>query len=190
MMTFSFRHAAWIALAAMVIPLGFAQAADKEGLFTVSSSAVKDNGVLTAKNAGPGECGGENVSLPLKWANQPPSTKSYAIILSDPDGGRGAGVTHWLAYTIPGSMLEVKSGQGAATGKDITVGKNSRGAEAYLGPCAPHADAPHHYIAQVLALDIAPGTIQPGLDREGLFKMINGHSLKVTSLVLRFRRKE
>jgi len=72
--------------------------------------------------------------------------------------------------------------------KDITAGKNSRGTNGYTGPCGPPADAPHHYVIQLLALDLPAGLLQPGLDRDGLLKMINGHSLGPASMVVRYRR--
>jgi len=77
----------------------------------------------------------------------------------------------------------------ARAAKGITGGKNSRGTTAYAGPCASPAEAPHHYIIQLIALDVAPGFLQPGLDHDELLTMINGHSLAPASLVLRYRRK-
>ena len=121
-------------------------------------------------------------------SNAPPSTKSFALIMIDPDGARGMGSVHWVAYNIPAARKSLKEGEGNREAKDVTEGKNSRGTNGYTGPCGPPADAPHHYIIQLLALDIAAGTLQPGLDRDGLLKMINGHSLGPASLVVRYRQ--
>jgi Raf kinase inhibitor-like YbhB/YbcL family protein len=190
MKNFAFRRAIWLSLAVLTTPVAAGHAAEpKEKLFTLISPIVKDGAALPAKYAGADQCGGENISLPLKWANPPPSTKSYAIIMTDTDGARGSGVIHWIAYNISAYQTQLKEHKGETTSKDITVGKNSRGTEAYAGPCAPHADAPHHYTIQLLALDLAPAFIQPGLDREGLQKMISGHSLGTASLIVRYRRK-
>ena len=59
-----------------------------------------------------------------------------------------------------------------------------------MGPCGPPADAPHHYVIDVLALDLAPDALPAGLDRETFLKSIAGHSLGPASLVARYRRSE
>ena len=72
--------------------------------FRVTSSAFEDGAILTAKQAADDPmrmCGGQNISPPLQWANVPAGTKSFAIVLLDPDGLLGQGVVHWVAYGIP-----------------------------------------------------------------------------------------
>ena len=163
--------------------------------FTLASPAFKDDGTLPLKYAGGALCGsgsgsrGGNVSPPLNWSHAPAGTKSFAILMIDPDGRRGLGSVHWVAYNIPASRKGLKEGEGDAPAKDITGGKNSRGSTVYTGPCGPPADAPHHYVIDVIALDLTPSFLQPGLDRDELLKMIDGHSLGPASLVVRYRRK-
>jgi phosphatidylethanolamine-binding protein (PEBP) family uncharacterized protein len=85
---------------------------------------------------------------------------------------------------------ELKEGEGEGpSNADITNGKNSHGAMGYTGPCGPPVDAPHHYVIDVVALDLAPEALQPGLDREQLLKSIAGHSLGPASLVVRYHRE-
>jgi hypothetical protein len=160
-------------------------------LFTLTSPTLKDDVMLPVKYAG-NNCGGsgpgKSISPPLAWSNAPPSTKSFAVIMIDPDGARGMGSVHWIAYNIPTTRKSLKEGDGNGSAKDVTQGKNSRGTIGYTGPCGPPADAPHHYVIQLLALDLGAGSLQPGLDRDGLFKMINGHSLGPASMVVRYRR--
>jgi Raf kinase inhibitor-like YbhB/YbcL family protein len=160
--------------------------------FALTSPGFKDNSMLPVKYAGGVTCGsdsrGENFSPPLVWSHPPAGTKSFAVLMIDPDGRRGIGSVHWVAYNIPASRTGLKEGEGDVPAKDITGGKNSRGSTVYTGPCGPPADAPHHYVIDVLALDLAPGFLQPGLDRDELLKMIEGHSLGPASLVVRYRR--
>jgi Raf kinase inhibitor-like YbhB/YbcL family protein len=165
--------------------------ADTAKLFTLTSPTLKDDAMLPLKYAG-NNCGGngpgKSISPPLAWSSAPPSTKSFALIMIDPDGRRGMGSVHWVAYNIPAARKALKEGEGNGEVKDITEGKNSRGTNGYTGPCGPAQDAPHHYVIQLLALDLAAGTLQPGLDRDGLLKMINGHSLGPASMVVRYHR--
>src|SRR5579862_6915501 len=103
------RHVA-TALLAGAFAMGGAHAAlaakaEKAKVFTITSSAFKDGGKLATKNAGNNKqnpnCVGENVSPPLAWANPPEGTKSYVLLMSDPEGRAPAGVSHWVAYGIP-----------------------------------------------------------------------------------------
>ena len=75
---------------------------------TLTSPAFQDNGTLATKNAGNDKsnpnCVGENISPPLEWRNPPAGTKSFALILFDPEGRAGLGVVHWVAYGIPASV--------------------------------------------------------------------------------------
>ena len=97
----------------------------------------------------------------------------------------------WLAYgNIPAARTGLKDGDGGTPSADITLGKNSRGTIGYTGPCGPPVDAPHHYVIDVIALDIDPNALQPGLDREQLLNTISGHSLGPASLVVRYRREQ
>jgi Raf kinase inhibitor-like YbhB/YbcL family protein len=188
-----------IAVALMALPVAAATKAKPKAeakaetakLFTLTSPTLKDDVMLPLKYAG-NNCGGggpgKSISPPLAWSNAPPSTKSFALIMIDPDGARGMGSVHWVAYNIPATRKSLKEGDGNGAAKGITAGKNSRGTNGYTGPCGPPQDAPHHYIIQLLALDIAAGTLQPGLDRDELLKMINGHSLGPASMVVRYRR--
>lgn len=161
--------------------------------FTLSSPAFKDNAMLPLKYAGGAMCGagsrGGNISPPLAWSNPPAGSKSFAVLMIDPDGRRGLGSVHWVAYGIPAGRRELKEGEGGTPSPDIVNGKNSRGTVGYTGPCGPPADAPHHYVIDVIALDVAPSALPPGLDRAQFLKAIAGHSLGPASLVVRYTRQ-
>lgn len=166
---------------------GFATTAHAEGM-SVSSSAFKDGGLLPAEYAGANECGGKNTSPPLEWKNLPQATHSVVIKMTDPDGAKGGGVVHWIAYNVPASVTSLAAGAGNKSGDNITVGKNISGAEAYRGACPPVGDTPHHYIITVTATDIAPGSLPPGLDAAGLTVALAGHTLNGSTIVARYGR--
>jgi len=83
--------------------------------FTITSSEFKDGGMLQTKNAGNNKqnpnCIGDNVSPPLAWTNVPEGTKSFALIMYDPEGRGGLGVVHWVAYGIPAAVTGSAEGE-------------------------------------------------------------------------------
>ncbi len=147
MATFKMFVAAALAGGLASTQVGAAEPASK--LFRLSSPAFADNAILPLEYAGGTLCGkdsrGGNVSPPLAWTDPPAGTKSFAVVMIDPDGRRGLGSVHWLAYNIPASRTGLQEDEGGAPPPaDITPGRNSRGAPGYTGPCGPPADAPHH----------------------------------------------
>ena len=179
------------ATAFLLFQAGFAFAADP---FAVSSSAFKDGDVWPAKFAGADPsrtnppCPGQNVSPPLAWSNAPEKTKSFAIMMYDPDGGNGLGAVHWVAYNIPLTKTSLAEGEASASPKDFTGGKNNVGHDHYFGPCGPSGHSLHHYIITVIATDIEPGKLKPGLTRDELIAELRGHALAPASIVGRYTR--
>jgi Raf kinase inhibitor-like YbhB/YbcL family protein len=162
--------------------------------FAVASSAFKDGDVWPSKFAGSDPsrtnppCPGQNVSPPLTWSNAPPATKSFAIIMYDPDGGNGLGVAHWVAYNIPPSKTALAEGEASKPPTDWTGGKNNLGHGHYFGPCGPAGHSLHHYIITIIATDVEPGKLRPGLTRDELLAELKGHALAPASIVGRFTR--
>lgn len=145
----------------------------------VTSTAFADNAVIPAEYAGAGDCGGKNVSMPVAWTQLPAKARSVAVLLSDPDGAMGLGVSHWVAYNIPAERGQLQAGE---TG-GFTVGTNVAGATAYRGMCPPVGDHPHHYVLTVVASDLAPGALPAGLTRDALLAALKGHALGGQSVV-------
>ena len=44
---------------------------------------------------------GDDASPELSWRDAPSETKSFALIVHDPDAPRPGGFTHWVVYNIP-----------------------------------------------------------------------------------------
>ena len=141
-------------------------------VFVVSSPGLADGGTLDSSHAASANnCGGGNVSPPLQWRNAPAGTKSYAVTLFDPDGAKGLGIVHWVLYGVAPSTT-VSLGAGASQPPGSVAGTNRTGGTGYYGPCPPVGDDPHHYLAQVYALDLPPDALPPGLTRKALFAAI------------------
>ena len=138
--------------------------------------------VLKRGAAAPTDCGGENVSPPLAWCNVPAGTKSFALIVFDPDGAKGSGAVHWVAYGIAADRAGLPEGFGSQDGGDFIGGKGSAGNAIYMGPC-PIPGHTNHYIFSLYALDLERTALAPGLGREQLLAAINGHVLDIGSIV-------
>ena len=175
---------------AAVFGAGVARAAEP---FALTSSAYKDGDVWPSKFAGADpsrtnpSCPGENVSPPLAWSNPPAGTKSYALLMQDPDGGNGLGVFHWVAYNIPASKTSFAEGEASKPPNGWTGGKNAIGKTAYFGPCGPSGHSLHHSVITVIATDVEP-TLKPDMTRDELVAALKGHALAPASIVGRYTR--
>jgi len=115
----------------------------------VTSTTFKADGAIPAKCAY-GPCGGENVSPQLSWANAPEGTKSFALILFDPDAPTGSGFYHWIVANIPASVTSLAEKQ-VPPG---VQGSTDYGESTYGGPCPPEGDPAHRYQFTIYALDV------------------------------------
>jgi Raf kinase inhibitor-like YbhB/YbcL family protein len=187
------RFAATLLVLGVLATAAPAYAVDHPDLFRVTSPDFSDNGKLAIWNAGTGRsprgpwaCGGADVSPALAWSHAPAGTRSFAIVMDDPDAASGRGGTHWLVYDIPGTASSFARGASNKAG-NFVAGNPGRG-KAYSGPCAEPGAKTHHFLFMVFALDLVPGTLAPGLDRAGFAKAIDGHNLAEASMVARYPR--
>src|SRR4051794_7831807 len=52
---------------------------------------------------------GDNISPPLAWENPPPHTRSFALVVEDPDAPFTV-FRHWVVYDIPGDWSSLPEG--------------------------------------------------------------------------------
>jgi Raf kinase inhibitor-like YbhB/YbcL family protein len=176
-----------LALFACVLAGMMAASADAAMVLT-SPTIGTDDGKLAVENAGPGPCGGKDLSPALSWSGAPAGTASFAITIFDQDGQKGLGVSHWVAYGIAPTVTAIPTGFGSAPSAAYVGGNNTRGFPLYTGACPPVGDAPHHYVITLYALDLAPAALPPGLTRETFYPAIKGHVLSATSFVGTYAR--
>jgi Raf kinase inhibitor-like YbhB/YbcL family protein len=123
------------------------------------------------------DCGGKNRTPALQWHDPPPGTKSFALIVHDPDAPIAGGFYHWVLYDIPETARGLASNQiGGAT-----LGAASTQQAAYYGPCPPPGPA-HHYIFTLYALDVAHIDTNTPLAASELERRIDGHVLATATL--------
>jgi hypothetical protein len=182
--------------AAMLLGIAPGRAADHPDRFVVTSPDFADDGFLKAANAGTGTstrgpwaCGGRDVSPALAWSHAPAGTRSYAVVMDDPDAASGIGFAHWILYDIPAGVTAVSRGAGAHPPSPMVSGVPRAGRIGYVGPCAEPGAKPHHFMFKVYALDLAPGTLAKGLGRDALTEAIRGHNLAEASIVTRYVRR-
>ena len=128
--------------------------------FELTSSDIAPGAKLSDEQVFSGfGCTGKNVSPALKWSGAPEGTKSFALMVYDPDAPTGSGFWHWVMFDIPADATELPKGAGdlkAGTApKGATQSRTDFGVPGYGGPCPPQGDAPHHYKFTLFATDVA-----------------------------------
>lgn len=158
--------------------------------FRLTSPGLTDNAMLSPKHVGNNKknpyCIGANISPPLAWSNAPDKTRSFAMFMHDHAGRAGLGVAHWVAYGIPANVAALAEGEASAPSEHIVRGKGTIGTDLFAGPCPPKGNAPQHYVFTLIATDLAPDALQPGLTEAELLESLKGHNLRAASLVLRY----
>jgi Raf kinase inhibitor-like YbhB/YbcL family protein len=147
----------------------------------LTSPAFEANAPIPDKHS----CNGGGVSPELDWSNAPANTKSFALVLEDPDAVSVAGHVwdHWVIFNIPPTTLSLPE---ALTHKaelpDGTIqGLNSSNGPGYEGPCPPSGTV-HHYVFTLYALDTLVAAKTSTL-KDDLLKAIDGHILAQTQLI-------
>lgn len=133
-------------------------------------------------------CTGANVSPALRWSNPPSGTKSFSLMMFDPDAPTGSGFWHWAVYNIPATVTALAQGAGnspatlpapAAGGNTDFMDTGATGGNGnYGGPCPPVGDKPHRYIFTVYALSVDNLEAAAGIPKTGTAGL---HSFAINS---------
>jgi hypothetical protein len=151
--------------------------------FELHSSAFEEGGTIPIVHT----CDGEDRSPPLAWSGAPPGTRSFALIVHDPDAPVGDWV-HWVVYDLPATCRALPEGvppRPKVTGLGCQ-GRNDFRKVGWGGPCPPRGRA-HRYRFRLLALDAAPEPpSSPTRDR--LLEALSGHVLGEAVLTVMYQR--
>ncbi len=161
-------------IVALVPSCGSREAESEEGemALTVSSPVFKEGERIPAKHP----CEGQDISPPLTWGEPPKGTRSFALIMDDPDAPGGI-FTHWVLFNLPADnreLLESVPTQGQLSNGALQ-GKNGFGRTGYGGPCPPPGH-PHRYQFTLYALD-QPLNLKAGVSRKQVIDAMRGHIL-------------
>jgi len=153
----------------------------------ISSSAFQEMGSIPAKYT----CDADDISPPLAWDDAPNGTKSFALIVDDPDAPDPAApkmvYVHWVLYDIPSATQSLAGGTTAKTlPPGASQGKNDFGKSDYGGPCPPIGR--HRYFHKLYALDTSLGD-RGQLSKNELLAAIKDHVLAEAQLVGTYERK-
>jgi hypothetical protein len=150
-------------------------------MMTLSSPAFAHNGEIPRRYT----CQGEDISVPLSWADVPAGAKSLVLIVDDPDAPdpKAPRMTwvHWVLYDIPPTASGIKE---AAKPNELPPGTceglNDWKRTGYGGPCPPIGR--HRYFHKLYALD----TVLPDLNKPNkatLEQAMRGHILAQAELI-------
>lgn len=154
--------------------------------FTLSSSAFSSQGPIPSKYT----CEGKNVSPPLTWTGAPAATRSFALIVEDPDAPDPANPktvwVHWILYNIPAEFDSLPEHLEKLP-PGVGVGVNDWHKKSYGGPCPPIGR--HRYFHRLFALDrVLPDLKAP--NKATLEKVMQGHILAEAQLIGTFAAED
>jgi len=147
-----------------------------EIIMEIASLAFKGGERIPAKYT----CDGEDVSPPLSWSGAPKGTKTYALIVDDPDAPVGV-FTHWVIFNIPASEggLPENTPKKDKLPNGAVQGRNDFGRRGYGGPCPPSGT--HRYQFHLYALDTQLA-LPPGATKRDVLKAMEGRILAKAEL--------
>jgi Raf kinase inhibitor-like YbhB/YbcL family protein len=153
---------------------------DAAPTFRLASASFSDGQEIPSLHT----CEGKDVSPPLEWFDAPRHTKSFAIVLDDPDAPdpRAPKTTwvHWVEYNLPGEVSALSQGAAAHMPAGSLPGLNDWHAAGYRGPCPPTGR--HRYFHKLYALDTVLTNLgQP--TKADLERAMKGHVLGQATLL-------
>ncbi len=146
-----------VTLVAVSLLLGCNASARAAEAMSVTSPDIKPGATIATEQVfNSFGCTGQNKSPALSWDGAPAGTKSFAIMVYDPDAPTGSGFWHWIVYNIPPTIHALPKDAGAAHAPALPAGsiqsRTDYGQMAYGGPCPPKGET-HHYNFMVFAVD-------------------------------------
>jgi len=158
--------------------------------FSLRSASFEHEGAIPAKHT----CQGTDAAPALAWSGAPAATKSFALVVDDPDAPdpRAPKTTwvHWVVYNLPAATTALAEG---TTATDLPPGTqegvNDWGAAGYRGPCPPIGR--HRYFHKVYALDVVlADLVNPSTTKADLEKAMRGHVLAEAQLVGTYEKRK
>jgi len=164
--------------AGLLLPVLIAQGAAMD----LNSQAFRPGGMIPAKYT----CDGADISPPLTLPDPPAGTKSFALIMDDPDAPVGTWV-HWVIWNIPATTraLEENIPKTASLPNGARQGTNDFKRTGYGGPCPPSGT--HRYFFRLYALG-STLSLSPETTKSVLEDTMRRHILAQSELIGKYTR--
>ena len=137
-------------------------------------------------------CTGGNVSPALSWRNPPAGTKSFALMVHDPDAPTGSGWWHWVVWNLPANLQSLPSRAGDPQAgllpPGVMQGNTDFGIPGYGGPCPPPGDKPHRYYFRLHALKVEKLDLPANGTAAFVGFNVNANTLGVAELMATYGR--
>ena len=128
-------------------------------------------------------CDGGDQVPELRWSDPPSGTKSFALVIDDPDAPSGT-FRHWGVFDIPASARSIGGGQ--RIGTEVT---NDFGKPGYGGPCPPKGHGPHHYHFKLFALNVDRLGLDANAKIADVERTARQHAIAERELIGTYQRK-
>lgn len=126
-------------------------------------------------------CDDRDLSPHLAWDDVPEGTKSFALIVDDPDAPVGLWV-HWLVGNIPANVREIPRDSVPAGAVQV---KNDFRKVEYGGPCPPGGT--HRYFHKLYALNV--GSMSGVKDKKAFYAFVEKHKIGEAVLMGTYKRR-
>ena len=131
---------------------------------------------------------GENVSPPVEWRGAPGGTRSYALVVEDPDAPQGT-FHHWAAYNIPAAAEGLPEGAGSDEADAMMrMAVNDFGNRRYDGPQPPPGHGAHHYHFRLFALDTVQLPVPANSGAQDVAEIARAHALAEADFIGTYER--
>jgi len=133
-------------------------------------------------------CEGDDTAPPLSWSDPPAGTRSFALIVDDPDAPDPAAPkmtwVHWVVYNLPAGATGLAEGGRLPDGAHS--GLNDWRRTGWGGPCPPIGR--HRYFFKLYALDaLLPEVKSP--TKATIEQSMQGHVLAQAELVGTYQKQ-
>lgn len=150
-----------------------------QSIMKLESPAFADGASIPSKYT----CEGADTPPELRWSNAPEGTRSFVLIVDDPDAPDPKRPkrtwVHWVLYEIPADAMGLSEGADPLP-LGTREGVNDWGRVGYGGPCPPIGE--HRYFFKLYALDVALGDLAEP-NKAALERAMHGHVLAQVDLV-------
>ncbi|MBC7897886.1 MAG: YbhB/YbcL family Raf kinase inhibitor-like protein [Cytophagaceae bacterium] len=157
-------------------------------MLTLTSPAFGHEGSIPERHT----CEGADRSPPLEWTGAPANTRSFVLIVDDPDAPDPAAPkrvwVHWIRYNMGSASTGLAEGAGSEPPVVALEALTDAGTTGYHGPCPPIGN--HRYYFRLCAMDTVLPDLGPRATRADVERAMQGHVIAEAVLMgTYFKRK-